>query len=469
MKLIIKKQTINVENFQIFFELVKGHKIIPDLKMPTKELESFWENHLKDIRITKTKLRRCLCVNVYFIRSHLVVKYWINKGWTEEEAKEKISQLQRNNSEASIDHWVKLGLNRQDAEEKVKQSQSIRGLFLSKKLKENHQFRREFSPSNIEFWLKRGQGENESCLSVEEFNKSKFKNNKESYIRLYGEEKGMAVWDRFVNGKSNENLIRRFGPEIGEQKIKSRNSRLADHRGREGFVRRYGEEIGEQKYEELLEKQKKMGDKDWYLKKFGDVEGLRLYTDKCKSIKESHSLEYIKMKYGEEDGIKRFYKWREDMVVKRGRASKASLLYFLKLYKILRKGYKIARKDIFLGISGSHEWFILSDGRFYLFDFVIRSKKIIIEFNGAHVHPKEDRKEENGYWENWRHPWSKEGAEEVLMKEKRKTKLAKDLGYSIYTLWSDLSFEENWEIINKMILENFILNLPNPIDNNLIL
>ena len=93
-----------------------------------------------------------------------------------------------------------------------------------------------------------------------------------------------------------------------------------------------------------------------------------------------------------------------------------------------------------------------------MFDFFVKSKKIIIEFNGAHVHPREERIEDKEYLNRWKHPWTKEGPEIVLKKDKIKIDLVKGLGYSVYILWSDVSKESNWDIINNMIKKKFEVN-----------
>lgn len=76
-----------------------------------------------------------------------------------------------------------------------------------------------------------------------------------------------------------------------------------------------------------------------------------------------------------------------------GKASKESLRIFLQLYKFLRKN-GISREDIYFGIGGSKEYFLYDTEthtmRFY--DFVILSKKIIIEYDGIYWHSFEKSK-----------------------------------------------------------------------------
>jgi hypothetical protein len=114
--------------------------------------------------------------------STIDIKYWIYRGWSERESKEKISNIQKQRSKFNINYWKKLGYNESVAEEKIKDIQSS----LSKK--SNQVFDIEFWKSNglsdfdarekikihsekrscfnTKFWLNKGLTAKESILKV---------------------------------------------------------------------------------------------------------------------------------------------------------------------------------------------------------------------------------------------------------------------------------------------------------------
>ena len=130
-----------------------------------------------------------------------------------------------------------------------------------------------------------------------------------------------------------------------------------------------------------------------------------------------------------------------------GKASKESLKVFEPVIDwCLENG--IDYDDIFIGIDEKSEFFIKSDN-IYFYDFTIRSKKIIIEYNGVSFHAKPSQLESN----DWFNPFTKENAYDNIEKSKIKYQVAKDKGFEIFEIWSDVSYLDNIEICKKIIRE----------------
>lgn len=112
--------------------------------------------------------------------------------------------------------------------------------------------------------------------------------------------------------------------------------------------------------------------------------------------------------------------------------SKESLKILVKLYKKLRKS-GICKTDIVWGISNNKE-FVMTDENTkssYFYDFVIKSKKIIVEYNNIFWHPREDL--------DWRGIVNYQTAYD---RDIRKANLAKSRGYEIFYIWSDDIIED---------------------------
>jgi len=179
-----------------------------------------------------------------------------------------------------------------------------------------------------------------------------------------------------------------------------------------------------------------------------EIENLRKpYLDKC-----SNTLSRYIEKYGEKDGKKIFYdgvnKRIKTMIERYGTktvttyVSKESLKFLIKIYKVMRKN-GIKKNDIVWGISGNKE-FVLTDtklGQSYFYDFVIKSKKIIIEYNNLFWHPRNK--------EEWRGIGD---YNKVLEYQKSKENLAISRGYVVYYVWNDDDFQEKVNYLSGVVL-----------------
>lgn len=165
-------------------------------------------------------------------------------------------------------------------------------------------------------------------------------------------------------------------------------------------------------------------------------------------------------KYGKDLGLelyeKRIEKYKTSMFRNRhnrksaGYVSKESLKFFIPLYKKCRR-LGISRDEIFLGVNGSKEFFIrtpgtINCGRF--FDFCIPNLKIVIEYNGAFWHPRDE--------ETWKNPWV--SYQDAILVEGEKLRLCNGRKFELYYVWSDedLSNKVNdmFSIIRKKYYES---------------
>lgn len=152
----------------------------------------------------------------------------------------------------------------------------------------------------------------------------------------------------------------------------------------------------------------------------------------------SHSLQSFIERHGEEIGKKlhkqTYEKQRKTKIEKygslmlNGYVSKASIRYFKPLYKLLRKS-GILKTDILWGIGKQREFttFDKKTNKNYAFDFVIKSKRVIIEYNDAFWHAR-DKSE-------WKNPMVT--YEQSQERDTNKLRVASKLGFDIIYIWSD--------------------------------
>lgn len=97
---------------------------------------------------------------------------------------------------------------------------------------------------------------------------------------------------------------------------------------------------------------------------------------------------------------------------------------------------------------GQAEYYINDDGKFWKYDFTIKELKLIVEYNGTHVHPKPDS------LSDWKHVFTKETKNECMKKENAKRLAAEKRGFKVEYVWSDDSHNDSVtkivEVINQL-------------------
>jgi hypothetical protein len=130
-----------------------------------------------------------------------------------------------------------------------------------------------------------------------------------------------------------------------------------------------------------------------------------------------------------------------------GKASKSSLKVFNGvIIWCLEKNIEF--DDIYIGIDSKNEFFLRDGDNFFMYDFTIRSKKIMIEYHGTAFHAKRNNKE-------WKNIFTNETADENIKKRDIKNNLARTKGFNLLEIWSDDDVEFNIKKCKKFI-EKFI-------------
>lgn len=101
----------------------------------------------------------------------LQYQYWINKGYSEEESKKKVSEIQSDRSKLRPDHWIKRGFNELESNKKISEIQSNNGKHLKEKYKEEPDKYRKINQKCKEYWMERGFSEEESKKIISKNNK----------------------------------------------------------------------------------------------------------------------------------------------------------------------------------------------------------------------------------------------------------------------------------------------------------
>ena len=276
---------------------------------------------------------------------------------------------------------------------------------------------------------------------------------------------------RKSQSRSLNYYVEKYGEKEGKKKYNDHIDKISVANSEDGYIRKYGEN-GHKKFKEISKRKDSMSLKFFIGKNNGDYEkSLFEYEQRKKSVSisllsmlerygkdgiirhknmieksrntlinnpnykeicRSRAITIEKMieKYGESLGKKKYNSWIERCSVPICRASKESLEIFNPLIEELIYNQNIEYDDIYLGVGIRNEYFIKENNMIFFYDFTIRSKKIIIEYNGISFHPKNENS-------NWSNPFNKISSKEAFEKQKNKIILAEKNGFRVLEIWSD--------------------------------
>lgn len=324
-----------------------------------------------------------------------------------------------------------------------------------------------------------------------------------NFILYYGNKEGSSRWNNYRNTMKNisseEGYIKRHGIIEGERKWKEwkellskkgkervKNEGKIKQREKSHFCIEYWikrgltveeakKEIQRVQSENAYKHHSKVEDKSYY-KEINPIcieywlrKGYNLENAEIKRLKilKKCNTSFLSMieRHGEEFGKKKYEKMlkrrRKTMAILikdgkinlyNGKASKESLEYFVPLSKILIESYGIEDSDIYLGYKNKKEFYLGAGNAYYfLYDFVIKSKKLIIEYNGSRWHPRQDRMTED--------EWNKWNLRDMVAKDKyerdmRRIEIAKEQGFKYLAIWDTDTYKCNMEKMLNFIKEN---------------
>lgn len=249
-------------------------------------------------------------------------------------------------------------------------------------------------------------------------------------------------------------------------------------------IKKYGEKEGLKRYEEFNQRKKEKNKTtlDYWLKEGYTLED----AIKKRSEYQVHfSKEKCIEKYGLEEGIKIFNKrqekWlntlnsktHEEKIIINMKKNIFSLEGYLlrgydeKTAKSLLESRLLKRKSFFSNESidflkeyfdldewvyGSKgEWFLWDEElkKHFFYDFVNVKKKVIIEYHGSTFHPNKKVLNEQE-WIEWRHPFTKETADQKYDFDQYKKRLALKHGFLIFEIYSNDSLDDKIKIIEEI-------------------
>lgn len=302
-------------------------------------------------------------------KNNMDKKFWESRGW--DNPQQKVSNEVSNNlSNTSPKFYEARGFSPKEAKEKATN-------FYKDKIKG-----KRILPTQLEYYTNKGHSQEEANQSLK----------KEQAKRA----------DKLVQ-KELKN------PELRKRRLWNQ----IEYYTNKGYSEEVGYQLMQEKFKERnLQTMKKLTEK--YISKGQD--------------------EYIALENAQKDYKKRAKKTMKTRIENKSfgwqKASKQSLKFFQPLMD------KLDNENIeyYVGTETKQEWFIANGTEyFYSYDFCIPSIKLIIEYNGEHIHPNPTMSKDD--WNNWRHCWSKKTADECQKIDSIKLNVARDKGYNIIEVY----------------------------------
>lgn len=238
--------------------------------------------------------------------------------------------------------------------------------------------------------------------------KKLYSNTKESIVEKYRDELGEEKWQSYCDIQAVTNTFEykaeRFNvsKEQFEDYNKSRAATLKN------FIIRHGEEDGLIKWYEYCERQRYTTSIDYFIEKYGGIEG--------------------------EEKWEEFYLKRINSPCNRVSAEEIEVFNTL-----LNNGLQLIRQ------------YKIRKGRTFIYDYANIEKKLLIEYNGDvwHMNPEI-------YCASDIQPRTGCTAQEIWNRDARKQAIAKEDGFTVYTIWAKSWKKSPQQIINdiKHIYEN---------------
>ena len=267
------------------------------------------------------------------------------------------------------------------------------------------------------------------------------KHSKVKNVLMYGKINGIDKWNRFceLNAYTNtfEYKAKRHGMTLEEFTAYNKSRSVT----KENLIKRHGEEVGLLKWDSYVNKQKTAGiSLEYFQDKLGDTQGLKKFMEV--NSKKGHTLNnYIRLYGDKEIAIKKLEEFHAMVNDNQKFQSNTTKVFFDELDSKLSA--HIREKTYYSPKTKEFCKYNPSINGVYMYDYVISSLKIVIEFNGDywHANPKKYKPTD-----------ILRGAlvEDIWKKDMIKQQFIESLGYDYYIVWESDCIKDTSSIMSKL-------------------
>lgn len=263
---------------------------------------------------------------------------------------------------------------------------------------------------------------------------------------LYGKEAAIIRWNQYRDKQAYSNSFEykkiKNGMNIDEFNAfnKSRAITL------ENMIGKYGEIIGTEKFNSYRLKQVSNGNSlEYFVKKYGEIDGFIKHKKVC--FLKGHSVDSYIERHGDVDRAMSLYSsFLLKVSCNTSSTSKVATEMFNDIFS--KMPANLHSKTYFNSPFNNKKEFVIADTinkKCYLYDFVISSLKLCIEFNGNYWHANPRYYSSGDIIRN-------KTVDSIWSYDKNKIEAIENRGFQVIIVWEDEY------INNKLDIINFILN-----------
>ena len=325
------------------------------------------------------------------------LQYYINKGFSETEAKAELKKRSKENSPFCEEFYLKRGFNLSEAKAKIAE------------LNESIEYDSFKNKNHTNYWVSKGFSLDEALQKISKLQSNRHKTYLRKMKKLgFSEKEALAIKTNKRLTTEKINLKKQWGDEY----IKKFNERR-DTLSLKSFQKRFGEEKGFEKYREYWNNAKPSHfSKEYYVNLGYNEKEAQAIISKNNSRNEKFFIN----KYGEVEGKQRYKEFiqKTTSFFKNIKCSKIATELFDELKNEFKDlNFRYAENEV--KITGSND-------RNYYIDCVIDDGKkfVCIEFNGDfwHANPKKYQSEEIIAWgKTAREIWEKDENKSAVILE----------------------------------------------------
>lgn len=252
----------------------------------------------------------------------------------------------------------------------------------------------------------------------------------EKLILINGEDVGKIKWDEYRTKQAITNTFDYKNKKYGMTKdefIEYNKNRAST---KKNFIKKYGEEDGLKKWNAYCKKQSYVGIAlEYFIEKYGEVVGTEVYNDVNR--KKSNSIDGFIRRYGEDRGIVEYENYM-NVFSKSINVSKNSQTFFDEIVKFMKIMSLDTNNLYYKNLNREFGKLDVEKRRYYFYDFVSTSAKVVVEYNGDIYHANPI-----SYNEHDVPPFrgNKRTANEIWTYDKEKQDFIASLGFYVIIVW----------------------------------
>lgn len=259
-----------------------------------------------------------------------------------------------------------------------------------------------------------------------------------SLTLLYGRA-GVEMYEAYKTKQSITNTFEYKQAKYGWTEEQFRQYNASRSVTLDNMIARHGEEVGTRKFEEYCARQSYAGcSLEYFIETHGEAEGTKIYEDLCR--KKSNTVDSIRTRYN--CTLEEAIEIRAEYSI-RGSVSNNSQELCNSIFEKLHEDDK--QSCHYDELNKEYGKYDHETKRYYLYDFVLSSKKVVVEYNGDFYHANPSKYSESDV------VYAGKTAKSIWEYDKRKLDLIESMGFTTIVIWESEYLADKQGTIDRIL------------------